>query len=88
MKCSMFEKELWSFSWIFLQKKGGMLGWASTHGALCGGGSHLVQEALEHAGSFHRQRPWDANGLLKNHCRRKEKDSNKKELEGDNRRAA
>lgn len=40
-------------------------------------GSHLVQEALENTGSFHRQGPWDANGLLKNNCRnvREEKDS-------------
>lgn len=35
--------------------------------------SHLVQKALEHAGSFHRQRPWDANGLLENYCEGKRK---------------
>lgn len=32
------------------------------------GGSDLVEEAFEHAGSFDRQRSGDADGLLQNHC--------------------
>lgn len=43
--------------------------------------SHLVQKTLEHAGCFHRQRPWDANRLLKNNCWPKE-DSNKRRVRG------
>lgn len=47
--------------------------------------SHLVQKALEHAGSFHRQRPWDANGLLKNNLTKKTRTATTEEREREGR---